>query len=102
MEVFFTLNGSMIARRLVSVPDPGLFPTVGFYTKGRGIVSVDVYAEDPFPDLQFSTTWRELKNMKAEGAVLQSTSSSEPCMAQLVHAVSTDKPSYFTITPSPY
>lgn len=99
MEVFFTLNGSMIARRLVSVPEPGLFPTVGFYTKGRGIVSVDAYAEDPFPDLQFSTTWRELKNMKAEGAVLQSTSSSEPCMAQLVHAVSTDKPSYFTVTP---
>lgn len=99
MEVFFTLNGSMIARRLVSVPEPGLFPTVGFYTKGRGIVSVNAYAEDPFPDLQFSTTWRELRNMKAEGAVLQSTSRSEPCMAQLVHAASVDKPSYFTITP---
>ena len=99
MEVFFTLNGSMIARRLVSVPEPGLFPTVGFYTKGRGIVSVDAYAEDPFPDLQFSTTWRELRNMKAEGALLQSTSLSEPCMAQLVHAVSIDKPSYFTIMP---
>lgn len=99
MEVFFTVNERMIARRLMSIPEPGLFPTVGFYTKGRGVVTVNVYAEDPFPDLQFNTTWRELRSMKAEGATLQTTSLSQPCVAQLVQAVALDKPAYFTITP---
>ena len=99
MEVFFTLDGNMIARKIVAVPPQGLFPTVGFYTKGRGVVSIDISAADPFPDLQFSTAWRELRSMKAEGAHLQTTSSSQPCMAQLVQAVSLNTPSYFTIKP---
>ena len=97
MEVFFTVNNVMVVRRIVAVPEPGLYPTVGFYTQGKGAVSVTLFAEDPFPDLQFSTTWRELRNMKAEGAILQTTSP-EFCMAQLVHSVSLNKPAYFTVS----
>ena len=96
MEVFFTVNNVMVARRIVSVPEPGLYPTIGFYTQGKGAVSVNLFAEDPFPDLQFSTTWRELRNMKAEGGVLQTTSS-EMCMAQLVQSVSLEKPAYLLL-----
>ena len=97
MEVFFTLNGSMVARSIVENREPGLFPTVGFYTKGSGVAGIDSHAEDPFPTLQFSTTWRDLRNMTSEGAFLHSTSSSETCVAQLSHSVPLDKPVYFTI-----
>jgi hypothetical protein len=97
MEVFFTLNRSMVARTIVENREPGLFPTVGFYTKGSGVVSIDLYAEDPFPNLQFSTTWRDLGNITSEGAFLHPTSSSETCVAQLLHSVPLYRPAYFTI-----
>ena len=97
MEVFFTVNGSIVYFRLMTLPQPGLFPTLGFCTKGNGIASVDLYKEDPFPDLQFSTVWRELRNMKAEGAVLQATST-DTCVAQLAQSILPHKPTYFTIS----
>ena len=99
MEVFFTLDGSMIAQGLVATCEPGLFPTIGFYTKGNGAVSIDLYAEDPYPDLQYKTTWRELSNITAEGPILQTTSSSDASIAQLVQSVLLNKPVYFTIRP---
>ena len=97
MEVFFTLNGNIVARSIVENREPGLFPTIGFYTKGSGVVNVDLYAENPFPRLPFSTTWRDLENMTSEGAFLQPTSHSETCVAQLAHSVPLDRPVYFTI-----
>lgn len=98
-EVFFTLNGNMLTRRLVTVPQLGLFPTVGFCTEGIGTASIDPYAADPFPDLKFSTAWSELKNMKADGATLQMKSQSKLCLAKLAQSVSTSSPTYFTVTP---
>ena len=98
-EIFFTLNGNMLARRLVTVPQLGLFPTVGICADGTGLVSIDLNAPDPFPDLQFSTMWSDLKNMKAEGGTLQPMSQSEVCLARLAHSVSLTSSMYFTLTP---
>ena len=100
VEVFFTQDRRMVARRLVEVSEPGLFPTLGFYTKGSGVARIDLNAEDPFPELKFSTAWMDLRNMAAEGAFLQPTSSSETCMAQLLHPVPRDTPVYFTVSPT--
>ena len=98
MEVFFTVNGTIVARRLVATCDPGLFPTVGFCTKGYGAVSINLYTDDPHPDLQFTTAWRELSNMTVvEGSILQITSSSDICVGQLAQPVLLHRPSYFTI-----
>ena len=97
MEVFFTLNRSMVARRIIENREPGLFPTVGFCTEGGGVASVDLYAEDPFPRLEFSPTWRDVRSMTSDGAFLQPTSTSETCAAQLSHSVPLDRPVYFTI-----
>ena len=99
MEVFFTLNGSTVARKIVEIREPGLFPTVGFHTKGSGVASIYLNEEDPFPELKFSTVWKDVRNMAAEGAFLRPTSSSQTCVGQLTHSVPHDRPTYFTISP---
>ena len=97
-EIFFTLNRNMLARRLVTVPQLGFFPTAGICADGTGLVSIDLNAPDPFPDLQFSTMWSDLKNMKADGGTLQPMSQSKVCLARLAHSVSLNSPTYFTLT----
>ena len=68
-EIFFTVNHRLIVRKFVKVPHLGFFPTIGMRTKG-GILTIDLNAPDPYPELKFSTVWGCTENMKIEGNIL--------------------------------
>ena len=73
-EVYFTINNRLVARRFVRVPHLGFFPTVGMRTKG-GVVTIDLNATDPFPDMKFNTVWGTTDNVKIEGNIVTIASS---------------------------
>ena len=97
-EVFFTINRKMITQKFVSVPNLGFFPTIGLKTSGA-LVTLEMNAPDPFPDLRFNTSWEYLENMRVEGSTIWLVKSSELGTAKLVMAVSQGKTVYFEITP---
>ncbi len=97
-EVFFTVDRQLIARRFVSVPPLGFFPTIGLRTVGA-IVMLDMTCPDPYPDLQFNTSFAVLENVIAEGSTLQLMSHALPGAAQLTGEVSAGETNYFQISP---
>ena len=68
-EVYFTVNGHLVARKFVKVPHLGFFPTIGMRTKG-GIISIDLDAADTCADMMFNTVWGTKDNVKVEGDVV--------------------------------
>lgn len=99
-EVFFTIDGVMVARRLTPIPPVGFFPTVGMSTLG-GAAEIDLRAPDPFPDLQFVSMWAMLDNVheEDEGLCVQLKSQARPGFAQLASPASADKVTYFNVSP---
>ena len=96
-EVFFAVNQKVVARKFVLVPELGLFPTVGL--RAGGMITVDLHAPDPFPELCFCTLWDKDCNTKIEGCEVWLTPNSKQGCAQLAKPVPTDKLVYFTVTP---
>ena len=94
-EVFFTINRKMIAKRFVPIPPLGLFPTIGLRTEGA-IISINLDAPDPFPDMRFNTMFVSLENIEAEGSTVQLISTSQPGAARLV---SLEEIRYFRVSP---
>ena len=97
-EAFFTVNRKLVAKRLVKVPQLGFFPTIGVRTQ-RSIVTVDLFAPDPFPDMVFGTSWGEIRNVKVEGSVLQLVSQSEPGAIIQTTPLKSHDLCYFSVTP---
>lgn len=97
-EVFFTVNQKIVARKFVSVPQLGLFPTIGFRA-GGGMITVDLNAPDPFPELRFCTLWGKDCDMKVEGCEVWLAPKSKQGSAQLAKPISTHELVYFKVTP---
>ena len=97
-EVFFTINQKMITQKFVSVPNLGFFPTIGLNTSGA-LITLEMNAPDPLPDLHFNTSWECLMNMKVEGTKIQLVNPSEKGAAVLEKVVSPGDTLYYEITP---
>ena len=97
-EIFFTVNQRIVARKFVSVPQLGFFPTVGLKTTG-GMITIDLNAPDPFPELCYCTVWGKCRDTKVEGCEMCPVPNSHASKIQLAKPVSTDKLVYFKITP---
>ena len=97
-EVFFTVNQKMVAKRFVSVPQLGFFPTVGMRTKS-GRVGTNLSATDPFPDMAFYSNWNPGENVKLEHNEIQLIVSSKPGSLQVSIPLSVKEPVYFKFKP---
>ena len=96
-EVFFTVNGQMVSRRLVQIPPLGLFPTIGLQGF-TGSLYFNPFAPDPFPDLTFSTKWRLLTNIQLLGQHVSSKLPTKLGLAQLASTTSSSAVTYFTVS----
>jgi len=106
-EIFFTINQKIVARKFASVPQLGFFPTLGLKASD-GMVTIDLNAPDPFPELRYCTVWGKYHDVKVEGCELSlspnSHAGSPTCnshggSAQLAKSITTDKLFYFKVTP---
>ena len=98
VEVFFTVNDSVVARRLVRVPSSGFFPTIAMKTN-RGFVCFDFSAPNPLDGSPFQLKWHKLENILAVQSSLQLISHAHIGIAQLARPTSStsNQTNYFKI-----
>ena len=94
-EIFFTVNHKVVCRRLVQVPQMGLFPTIGMKTKG-GVICVDCTAPSPCSDVRFKSMLGLVENIKLDGSTIELASSSNPGAFQMKQPMSVHEQHYFT------
>ena len=96
-EVYFTVDRTIVAQKLINIPLSGFYPSFAMHTNS-GILDLHIAPCNPFPDLAFNTRWHLLHNIIYSDSKLQLISSADFGLAQLYHVISTSKPSYTTVS----
>ena len=96
-QVYFTVDGVIVACRIVAVPLCGFYPSIAMHTCG-GLLVIDLSCRVPFPNLKFSESWHLLHNMVCSDSKLQVMSLTDYGLAQLDQVVSKNKTSYVTFS----